>query len=149
MSAIDKQCHDQCIPQTCSRRQQGDQHKLHASRIHKQADKKGPPEAVSCIIQHQSKGKSQEKISQHDWYGLYDCVTQFFYFTFHFDFKSLSLISLFPTNYFSISFLCRQWSDIGSLVPGKTMRNTLREFLKLSRQSPRSRASTDFGSLLA
>ena len=99
--------------------------------------------------QHQSKGKSQEKISQHDWYGLYDCVTQFFYFTFHFDFKSLSLISLFPTNYFSISFLCRQWSDIGSLVPGKTMRNTLREFLKLSRQSPRSRASTDFGSLLA
>jgi len=30
-----------------------------------------------------------------------------------------------------------------------TMRNTLREFLKLSRQSPRSRASTDFGSLLA
>ena len=31
----------------------------------------------------------------------------------------------------------------------KTMRNTLREFLKLSRQSPRSRASTDFGSLLA
>ena len=31
----------------------------------------------------------------------------------------------------------------------QTMRNTLREFLKLSRQSPRSRASTDFGSLLA
>lgn len=31
----------------------------------------------------------------------------------------------------------------------KTMRNTLREFLKLSRQSPRSRASTDFGSLPA
>ncbi len=30
-----------------------------------------------------------------------------------------------------------------------TMRNTLREFLKLSRQAPRSRASTDFGSLLA
>ena len=30
-----------------------------------------------------------------------------------------------------------------------TMRNTLCEFLKLSRQSPRSRASTDFGSLLA
>ena len=30
-----------------------------------------------------------------------------------------------------------------------TMRNTLREFLKLSRQSPRSRASTDFGSLHA
>lgn len=29
----------------------------------------------------------------------------------------------------------------------KTMRNTLREFLKLSRQSPRSRASTDFVSL--
>ena len=29
------------------------------------------------------------------------------------------------------------------------MRNTLREFLKLSRQSPRSRACTDFGSLLA
>lgn len=40
VSAIDKQRHDQCIPQTCSRRQQGDQHKLHASRIHKQADKK-------------------------------------------------------------------------------------------------------------
>ncbi|MCC2727602.1 hypothetical protein LK490_17255, partial [Blautia sp. MSK22_86] len=31
----------------------------------------------------------------------------------------------------------------------KTMRNTLREFLKLSRQSLRSRASTDFGSLPA
>ncbi len=31
----------------------------------------------------------------------------------------------------------------------QTMRNTLREFLKLSRQSPRSRASTDFGSLHA
>ena len=29
------------------------------------------------------------------------------------------------------------------------MRNTLREFLKLSRQSPRSRVCTDFGSLLA
>ena len=31
----------------------------------------------------------------------------------------------------------------------KTMRNTLCEFLKLSRQSPRSRAGTDFGSLPA
>ena len=31
----------------------------------------------------------------------------------------------------------------------KTMRNTLREFLKLSRQSPRSRAGMDFGSLPA
>ena len=29
------------------------------------------------------------------------------------------------------------------------LRNTLCEFLKFSRQSPRSRASTDFGSLLA
>ena len=37
--------------------------------------------------------------------------------------------------------------DYWRLLP--TMRNTLREFLKLSRQSPRSRASTDFGSLLA
>ena len=30
----------------------------------------------------------------------------------------------------------------------KTMRNTLGEFLKLSRQVPKSRASTDLGSLL-
>ena len=37
--------------------------------------------------------------------------------------------------------------DDWRLLP--TMRNTLREFLTLSRQSPRSRASTDFGSLLA
>ena len=36
-----------------------------------------------------------------------------------------------------------------AVTSNSTMRNTLREFLKLSRQSPRSRASTDFGSLLA
>ena len=70
-----------------------------------------------------------------------------------FVFCLILLIILFFFVYFSISyyseFILLLFIQYSQLIPTRiTVRNTLRGFLKLSRQSPRSRASTDFGSLL-